>query len=69
MVLPTLVDMDSKFIWFDIVTPGSSLDSQIIEDNTIGFPQEESLLDHSPQAEFFLIGHDRSMHLNECMFN
>ena len=53
--LLALVDVGYKFNWFDIAAPGSSSDRQIfhycdlrrkIEDNTIGFPQAESLIDH-----------------------
>ena len=56
-----LLALVDKFIWFDIAVPGSSSNSQIflysdpsskMADNTIGFPQAESLLG------YFIIGDD-----------
>ena len=64
MVLLAVVDADYKFIWFDIAALVLSSDNQIflysnlrqnIKDNTFGFPQAESLVDHGPQVEYFII--------------
>ena len=61
------MDGDSKFLWVDMRAAGSTSDAQIfkhtnlrdkIEDDSIGFPDSESLGTGGPKVNFFLLGDD-----------
>ena len=92
IVLLALVDADYKFLWVDLGIARSSSDAQIfkhsdlrykIEDGTIGFPENESLVDDGPKVHYFILGDNafllklwlmmpysrRGMDLNQTMFN
>ena len=61
------MDADYKFLRVDLGAAGSSSDAQIfkhadlrhkIEDGTIGFPENESLVDDGPKVHYFILGDD-----------
>ena len=65
IVLLAQVDGDSKFLWVDVGAAGSTSDAQIfkhtdlrhkIEDDSISFPDSESLWIGGPKVNFFLLG-------------
>ena len=86
------MDGDYKFLWVDVGAVGSSSDAQIfkhtdlrykIEDDRIGFPESESLVDDGPKVNYFIHGDDafplklwlmkpcsrHGMELNQRVFN
>ena len=92
IVLLALVDGDSKFLWVEMGAAGSTSDDQIfkytnlrhkIEDDSIGFPESESLRIGGPKVNFFILRDDtfplklwlmgpyssRSMDLKDMVFN
>ena len=86
------MDGDYKFLWVDLGAAGSSSDAQSfkhsdlrhkIEDGTISFPENESLVDDGPKVNYFILRDDafplklwlmkpysrRGMDLNQRVFN
>ena len=67
IVLLAMVGGDHKFLWADVGAAGPSSDAQIlkhsdlkhkIEENSIGFPETESMVDDGPKVNLFILGDD-----------